>query len=92
MDNNTDNRMTTPRKRGPGRPPKAEIEARPPATPLVDNVPLPVGMICPCCGRGMVPKILRSDDAAKTCTCTLCAKRFKISRAKSGSGWLAQPL
>ncbi len=91
MDENIPNRMTTSaKKRGPGRPTKAEIDARPAPIPA-DPIPLPVGRICPCCGRGMVPKVLRGTNTEKYCKCTLCGGSFKMW-IEGARGWLAQRL
>jgi hypothetical protein len=89
MEVNLNNRGA--KKRG-GRPRKEIVEARPEPVPLME-VPLRIaGCVCPCCGRAMVPKVLRGTDLAKTCVCTLCAKQFNIKRASIGATWYAQPL
>lgn len=85
MENNIQNRQASPKKRG--RPTKAEIESRPVPIPA-DPIPLNVGRICPCCGRGMVPKVLRSTENVKYCSCTLCGGSFKMW-IEAGR-WLAQ--
>ncbi len=71
------NRMSTTGKKR-GRPPKAVIEARP-EPKLYEPAAITVsGMVCPCCGRAMMPKILSAGEYGKYCRCTLCAKRFRI--------------
>ncbi len=90
MDDNLSDRMAAPKNRGRGRPPKTEVENRPPPIEA-GPVPLPLGWICPCCGRGMVPKVLRSvSQELKYCSCTLCGKGFKLYT--QGGKWLAQAL
>ncbi len=90
MDDNLSDRMASTNKRGRGRPPKAEVESRPPPVPA-DPVPMPLGRPCPACGRAMIPKILRSvSPELKYCSCTLCGKGFKMYLA--GGRWLAQVL
>ncbi len=90
MDENIPNRMSSPNKRGRGRPPKEEVENRP-APIEAGPVPLPVGWICPCCGRGMVPKVLRSvSPGLKYCSCTLCGKGFKLYT--QAGRWMGQAL
>jgi hypothetical protein len=72
-----------------GRPRKEVVEARPEPIPA-DPIPLPVGRICPCCGRGMVPKVLRGTNDVKYCACTLCGGKFKMWSL--AGRWMAQPL
>ena len=88
MEQNINNRQA----RGRGRPTKAEVESRPAPVEAVTNVPVPVGTICPCCGRGMVPKVLRVEASKRTLLCTLCARRFKMFLPDGGKRWLVQPL
>jgi hypothetical protein len=78
-------------RRRSGRPTKAEVEARPEPIQVVP-VAVPVGITCPCCGRGMVPKTLRSTGDSMTRACTLCGGRFKQWLDRTKNRWLAQPL
>lgn len=83
------NRMEGDGAKKRGRPTKAEAQDRPFAQPSPD-VPVPVtGCICPCCGRGMVPKVIRSNSSGSNNRCTLCGKLFR--RFRSGMEWLARP-
>lgn len=71
------NRMATPGKKR-GRPTKAAIEARPPAKLFEPAAVTVSGMVCPCCGRAMVPKVLRVTDSGKYCRCTSCGGQFRV--------------
>ena len=74
MDPDITNRMATTRTRRPGRPPKDAIAEPIPAQPLGNSVP---PIICPGCGRGMAPKVLRTKpDGIRVCECTLNGCRF----------------
>jgi hypothetical protein len=89
METNLTNRGAS--KKG-GRPRKEVIAARPEPIQM-HEVPLRIaGCMCPCCGRAMVPKVLRGTDLAKSCVCTLCGKQFKAVRASVGAPWYVQPL
>ncbi len=77
------NRMEPTRKRG--RPPKAVIEARPAPEPVVvvEVVLPPVqGIKCVACGRGMVPRILRTDPKRRTVNCPFCGRAMTITYSR----------
>lgn len=81
------NRQAPEPKRG--RPTNAEIAAR---APVVASEPVPVhvtGCRCPCCGRAMIPKILRGNMESGDCRCTLCGGVFR--RFQSAGIWVARP-
>lgn len=69
------NRMATRRERGRPKdddkgPPA--VEAQP--VLLLDSVP---PLVCPKCGRGMQPKVMRKrPNGERDCACTLCAREF----------------
>ena len=78
------NRMAEPQARGRGRPSNSEVSDRQPAVEaqmvvVPDNV-LPC--ICPKCGRGMQPRVIRKrPDGVRDCTCALCGKEFEYTPA-----------
>jgi hypothetical protein len=77
MDNSPTNRMnTTSKKRG--RPPKEVVAARPEPTPMQPAAVTVSGLVCPCCGRAMVPKSLRVTDGIRYNRCTSCGGSFKV--------------
>lgn len=77
------NRMATVKKRG--RPSNAEIAARAPAVPVVevmvqpDPLPALAGIVCPCCGRSMIPRIVRTDGNERTVVCAFTGRRMLIT-------------
>ncbi len=89
METNLNNRGANNPKRG--RPSKEEIAARPDPIEYQAVDVVTAGVLCPCCGRGMVPKTLRRDDAVWSCRCSMCGGRFNVRRMQSGK-MIAQPL
>lgn len=83
MESEIQNRMATPAKRG--RPSNAELAARTPAVPVIEVMvqpePLPAlaGILCPCCGRSMVPRIVRTDGNERTVVCVFTGRRMAIT-------------
>jgi len=70
VEDNTENRMATARKRG--RPTNAEVAARAAPVPVEEvTVQLPPlkGFNCPCCGKGIVPRIIGTKDLARYAIC-----------------------
>ena len=61
-----------------GRPTKEEIAQRPPPVPFEPAAVTVEGMVPPCCGRAMVPKVLRVCDSGKYCRCSSCGKQFRV--------------
>lgn len=82
------------RNRKAGRPTKAELAARPEATPLIpaEVKIVSVGCICPRCGRGMVPKVLRGTNDIRYCRCTLCGGEFRQFRKDGSDKLYVQPI
>ncbi len=77
------NRMEPTRKRG--RPPKAVLEARPAPEPVVEVdviIPPVKGITCVACGRGMVPRVIRTDPKRRTVTCPLCGRAMTITYSR----------
>jgi hypothetical protein len=74
--------LEAPPTRRPGRPTKAEVLARPPATPT-QIIPVIVrdGVICPICGRGATMKsCTRQQYGTLTIivgTCGACGRRLR---------------
>ena len=85
--------------RGRDRAEKLEVKkSLPPAPPEVKParevvLKIPVrGMICPCCGRGMQPRVVRGKGAnARVMLCTLCAGKFLVTY-RAGKPAFARPL
>jgi hypothetical protein len=83
MENNPSNRMASTRKRG--NPGSEEILARGQPEPLVEigtaapKLPTVKPMICPCCGRGMTPKIVRTEPTKRYINCTLCGGKMTLT-------------
>ncbi len=90
MDDNVQNRMSTGAKKR-GRPPKAVIEARPTPTPMQPAAVTVSGLVCPCCGRAMVPKYLRVVEGVRYNRCTSCGGQFKVWLNNQGYR-MVQPL
>ncbi len=88
MQDNISNRMTSPR--GRGRPRKEEVAEREsfqPAESIEAELPAlpPIsGIRCLCCGRGMVPRIIRTDGHKRDIKCSLCDGRMKAIYDPSG--------
>lgn len=77
-----DTRAATPLPppRGPGRPSQKELDERPPQPAQVVIITVPVeALICPCCGRGMTPRVIDTRGNKRTVFCSLCAGRFLIT-------------
>jgi len=78
-----DNRIEhPPRRRGRGRPTKEEVARRERMTaqPVVLTSRVPP-QLCPHCGRGMQPRILRRGSVGgrpyADCACISCGKAFR---------------
>ncbi len=86
------NRQENPKRRG--RPPAEVVANRPDP---VESVEVSVardpvsGCVCPCCGRAMVPKVLRVNASGRYNRCTLCGGQFRRYLGRDGR-WLAQAL
>ena len=76
------NRMAIQETRGRGRPRDAE-ERQDPAeavTVVLNDAVLPC--ICPKCGRGMTPRVLRRrTDGVRDCACGLCGAGLEYTPA-----------
>ncbi len=76
--------MSDPNKRERGRPSKEEIAARGEPIPVQElpkdpaTLPSIRPMTCICCGRGMVPKILRTGPDRRTISCSLCGRMMSL--------------
>ena len=83
--------METPvnRQTKRGRPTAAEVETRLPPVPELP-VELPVaGMVCPCCGRAMVPRRLKTLPQGSTYNkCSMCGGTFRRYLGEGGSPML----
>ena len=83
MQDNIQNRQSLPAKRG-GRPTNAEVERRPAPIP-VETVTIPItGIRCLHCGKGMMPRILRTTGLQRTVSCSLCGKCMVMVYTKEG--------
>ncbi len=74
------NRMSGTRKRG--RPTNAEIEARSAPEPVVEamvTLPPVTGLICPHCGRAMVPRVLSVQPKRRYVSCTSCGRNLTLT-------------
>jgi hypothetical protein len=66
------NRMAEPETRNPKPSPEPL-----PAPAVAVSVPVATpGLICPCCGRGMVPRVYSTRDKGRYASCSLCAGKF----------------
>ena len=94
MEENHLNRMAAvPGKRG--RPSNAELAARAEIVKVeIVEVELPriAGIKCPGCGRGMFPRILRTNGSVRTCSCNLCGRMMRIEYDREGRASTAQLL
>ncbi len=85
------NRMVTQRKRG--RPSLAEkpVDAMP-VVVTAPNLPPMLGVRCPSCGRGIVPRITHTAGMERYCNCPLCGKRMRVSYSNDLKARIIQPM
>ena len=70
-----------PKKRG--RPKKDRPDN--PVLPA-QEAPLPpvMGLVCPCCGRAMVPRVVNTAGLQRTLLCRLCGGRIRATYGSNG--------
>lgn len=71
-----------------GRPTLSETAARPPKD-LIKAVklehPMRIGVVCPGCGRVIIPRILRTDGTERTVECGSCLRQYRVGY--NSEGW-----
>ncbi len=83
MEHNPENRMAAPKNRG--RPIPSTTTPLPEPVQHVDVPQGPLaGIICPCCGRGMVPRRDRTQESKCYARCTLCSGRMLLTFRPDG--------
>jgi hypothetical protein len=71
------NRMNEAQTRGPGRPTQQELKENPPKPAKFIEVNT-ISLVCPCCGRGAMTRVLdaRSEQGRRKHLCLNCRGRF----------------
>ncbi len=90
MEQNINNRMTETRRQG--RPSNAEILAREKPTvaevvadpDAASKLPVIQPIKCPCCGRGMTPKVSKTNGDRRYISCTLCGRMMVMVYGADG--------